>query len=134
MATASFPELEESLNSAAKSLPSVTSKKMFGCYALWVNDNVFALVWKQGRIGFKLPDDSKYNDLMSLEGAEPWKAGPMKMAHWVLVPKNLHSKPAEIKKWATTAHKLCSVLEKTSKAKPNAKKKVAKKTSAKKVR
>ncbi len=132
MATASFPELEESLNLATKSLPDVTSKKMFGCYALWVNENVFALVWKQGRIGFKLPDESKFEELMAVDGSEPWKAGPMKMAHWVLVPKTAHQKPAELKKWAAIAHKLCATLEK--KPKSGAKKKTAKKPTKKKAR
>jgi TfoX/Sxy family transcriptional regulator of competence genes len=132
MATATFPELEENLGIATKSLPDVTSKKMFGCHALWVKDNVFALVWKQGRIGFKLPNESQYNALMSSNGAEPWKAGPMKMAHWVLVPESFHCKPAELKKWAARAHELCATLEKPAKTKSKAKKKVAKKVAKKK--
>ena len=96
---------------------------MFGCHAAWVDGNVFALVWKHGRIGVKLPEEAEYEKLMSAKGAEPWKAGPMKMAHWVLVPETFHGKPAELKKWAAKAHALCSKLEK----KPAAKKKPAKK-------
>lgn len=95
MAQQNITELEALLNSAANSLSKVTSKKLFGCYALWVNDNVFALVWKHGRIGVKLPDESTYENLMSQSGAEPWKAGPMKMSHWVLVPETFHKKLAE---------------------------------------
>jgi TfoX/Sxy family transcriptional regulator of competence genes len=105
-------KLEEVLNSVASGLTKVDSKKMFGCHALWANGNVFALVWKHGRIGFKLPEDSQYQSLLKQSGAEPWKAGPMQMSHWVLVPESLHSKPAELKKWATKAHDLCSKLEK----------------------
>ncbi len=115
-------ELEALADVLAAGLPDVTSKKMFGCYALWANDNVFALVWKTGRLGVKLPESKAYDDLMKLKGSEPWKAGPMKMAHWVLVPEALHSKSAELKKWFKKAHAQCSVLEK---------KKVAKKTKAK---
>lgn len=107
--------LEKSLNSVTNSLPKVTSKKMFGCYALWVNDNVFALVWKHGRIGVKLPDETQYQALMKTKGADPWKAGPMQMAHWVLVPESFHSKPTELKKWTTKAHDLCGKLEKKAK-------------------
>jgi hypothetical protein len=64
--------------------------------------------------------------LMDVSGAEPWKAGPRQMAHWVLVPESFHTKPAEIKKWAVKAHGLCQKLEK------KVKKNSATKTAAKK--
>src|SRR5262245_45447222 len=86
--------LEKLLNAATESLPSTSSKRMFGCHAIWVSGNVFALVWKHGRIGVKLPDEAAYRSLMALPGADPWKAGPMQMAHWVLVPDSFHAKPA----------------------------------------
>jgi hypothetical protein len=62
-------------------------------------------------------DEKFYAALMSKDGAAPWTAGPKQMAHWVLVPENFHSKPAELKKWAAKAHDLCQSLE------PKAKKK-----------
>jgi len=105
-------ELEKKMNAAAEGLSKVAAKKMFGCHALFVNDNVFGLVWKHGRLGVKLPDEGVYRSLMEREGAEPWKAGPMKMAHWVLVPESFHAKDAELKKWVRTAHGLCAKLEK----------------------
>ncbi len=117
-------ELEKKINAAAEGLAKVTSRKMFGCHALWADDNVFALVWKKGRLGVKLPDEAKYESLLGLKGSEPWKAGPMTMAHWVLVPESMHSKSAELRKWVTTAHGLCIKLEK--KAKKPAKKKTKK--------
>lgn len=131
MAKESIAELEEMLNSATANLSKVTSKKMFGCHALWASGNVFALVWKHGRIGVKLPEESQYNSLMGVSGAEPWKAGPMQMAHWVLVPESFHGKGAELKKWASKAHDLCSKLEKKAK-KPAAGKTTAKKKTVKK--
>ena len=112
MAKESIAELESLLEDAAKSLPDVSSKKMFGCHALWVKENVFALVWKHGRIGFKLPDEHAYAALLKTTGAAPWKAGPMQMAHWVLVPETFHKKPAELKKLAAKAHAQCALLEK----------------------
>lgn len=121
MNTNTIPQLEEILNASTTKLPKVTSKKMFGCHALWADENVFALVWKHGRIGVKLPRDADYDALMKISGSEPWKAGPMKMSHWVLVPSTFHSKPAEIKKWAAKAHDLCSKLEKKPAAKKKAK-------------
>jgi TfoX/Sxy family transcriptional regulator of competence genes len=123
--------LETTLAKAASALPKVTSKKMFGCQAYWVNDNVFALVWKEGRIGFKLPNETSYDSLMKSAGSAPWKAGPMQMAHWVLVPESFHSKAADLKKWAQKAYDECAVLEKKpakKKAVPK-KKKVVKKRS-----
>lgn len=97
---------------------------MFGCHAIWVDENVFALVWKTGRIGFKLPDEKAYGSMMSKEGAAPWTAGPKTMAHWVLVPESYHSKPAALKKLAAQSYELCSVL--APKKKPPTKKPAAK--------
>jgi TfoX/Sxy family transcriptional regulator of competence genes len=116
-------ELEEILNSATAGLSKLSSKKMFGCHAIWADGNVFALVWKHGRIGVKLPEETRYEKLMSLSGAEPWKAGPMKMAHWVLVPESFHSKSSELKNWASQAHELCSKLVKKAAPKKTASKK-----------
>ncbi len=123
MANESIQELEEILNTNSKGLTKLTSKKMFGCYALWVNENVFALVWKKGRLGVKLPVEDSYNKLMGVDGAEPWKAGPMTMAHWVLLPVDYHSKGAQVKKWLALAHKECSTLVKKKPATKKSKKK-----------
>jgi TfoX/Sxy family transcriptional regulator of competence genes len=123
MSTASIIGLEGRLDAATDGLSRVTSRKMFGCYALWVNDNVFALVWKHGRIGVKLPDAANFDALMSVKGSAPWKAGPMTMAHWVLVPESFHAGTPDLKRWLTKAHQLCGALVKKpkSKAKPKTK-------------
>jgi len=115
MAKEDLTVLQESLETAAKGLSKLTAKKMFGCHALWTNDHVFALVWKHGRIGVKLPDDQVYESLMGIKGAEPWKAGTRTMAHWVLVPESYHARSADLKKWVTKAHALCAKLEKKPK-------------------
>jgi TfoX/Sxy family transcriptional regulator of competence genes len=96
--------LESSVSKISDGWKSVTSKKMFGCPAFWVNNNVFALVWKHGRIGVKLTDGNSYDSLIKVKGAEPWKAGPMKMAHWVLVPDGFHSDSKSLKKWLRLAY------------------------------
>jgi TfoX/Sxy family transcriptional regulator of competence genes len=108
-------ELERALDKATKDLTQVIRKKMFGCHALWANDNVFALVWKHGRIGVKLPDEKYYKTLLEKAGAEPWKAGTMQMAHWILVPETYHKKAAELKKWTARAYEQCILLEKKAK-------------------
>jgi TfoX/Sxy family transcriptional regulator of competence genes len=131
MANESISDLEKILTSVTEDLSNITAKKMFGCHALWANGNVFALVWKLGRIGLKLPDNASYEKLMKSKGAEAWKAGPMKMAHWVLVPEGFHSKKSELKKWALKAYEQCSALEPKTK-KPATTKKPSKKTSNRK--
>jgi TfoX/Sxy family transcriptional regulator of competence genes len=104
-------KLEETLNDAVSGLKKTSSKKMFGCHAVWVNENVFTLVWKTGRIGVKLPDEKAYAALMTKEGAAPWTAGPKQMAHWVLVPETYHIKLSELKKWTSKAYELCAEFE-----------------------
>ncbi len=98
-------KLQEALDAASDGLSKVTGKKMFGCHALWAKDAVFGLVWKEGRIGVRLPDEASYEKLMALKGAEPWKAGKMTMSHWVLVPVSMHKEKAKLAKWVETAHK-----------------------------
>ncbi len=108
MSNENLLKLEKLLNSVSDQLPNITSKKMFGCYALWVNGNVFALIWKHGRIGVKLTDEYTYKKLLELDGAEPWTAGSRQMSHWVLVPESFHTKKSELKKWLAKAHELCA--------------------------
>lgn len=98
-------KLQEALEAAADGLSKVTGKKMFGCQALWAKDAVFGLVWKEGRIGVRLPDEESYEQLMALKGASPWKAGKMTMSHWVLVPETMHKEKAKLQKWVEAAHK-----------------------------
>jgi TfoX/Sxy family transcriptional regulator of competence genes len=132
MAEASIEDLELLLKTLTKSFEDVTAKKMFGCYALWVKDNVFALVWKEGRIGVKLPSDTSYSTLMRMAGAGPWKAGPMTISHWVLVPPMFHLKTIELSKWLLKAYNECAALE--NRPVKKAAKKVVKKAAKKVVK
>ena len=100
---------------------------MFGCHALFANDAVFGLVWKEGRIGVRLPDGESYEKLNGMSGAAPWKAGAMTMSHWVLVPPSMHKDSAKLKTWVSIAHK--QALSTPKKAAP--KKKTVKKSKSK---
>ena len=122
--------LEDALNQASVGLKKVSSKKMFGCHALWANGNIFALIWKEGRIGFKLPDHGAYENLLATSGSTAWTIGPKKMSHWVLVPEGFHKKNAQLKKWAEISYGLCEV-ESPKKPKPAKKAKAVKKAPAK---
>jgi len=68
-------KLDEIIDRAALGLRGTKTKKMFGCHALFNKDSVYGLVWKEGRIGVKLTDESVYQKLMKLKGAGHWKAG-----------------------------------------------------------
>ncbi len=113
-------KLEQTLDLAVSDLPKVTSKKMFGCHALFANENVFALVWKHGRIGVKLLIEEDFQKLMKEKGSEPWKAGPMQMKHWILVPER-YSNTKLLGPWVRLAH--CQALKS-----PKAKNKNSKRT------
>ena len=117
-------ELAATLDRAAADLPHVTAKKMFGCHALFAKDAVFGLVWKEGRLGVRLPEEAPFGKLMAMTGAAPWRAGPMTMSHWVLVPPGMHAQPAKLKDWVRSAHELALTVgaaEKTAKKKAGAK-------------
>ncbi len=121
-------ELLVRLEAAAKGLPLVTKKRMFGCEALFANGQIFGLIWKHGRIGVRLPDAALYTKLMDREGASPWKAGAMTMAHWVLVPVAYHDAPGALAEWVKAGHGLAVAGKKTAKKAPKA---TAKKTTEK---
>lgn len=116
------------VDEAAEGLAEVSARKMFGCHALFARDNVFALVWKEGRIGVRLPEPAPFESLMGQAGSAPWKAGAMTMSHWVLVPPQLHEETVELKRWIATAHGIA--LAAPPKAKGSAKKTAAKKAAA----
>jgi TfoX/Sxy family transcriptional regulator of competence genes len=99
-----FPYLLELLETATAGLPGVDRRRMFGCDALFADAEIFALVWKTGRIGLKLTDPADFAAAMALPGAEQWHAGPKAMSHWVLVPDDLHDDPAALTPWIRRAH------------------------------
>jgi TfoX/Sxy family transcriptional regulator of competence genes len=135
MASSEIEQLEELLNSATTKLKNIESKKMFGCHAAWIKGNVFALVWKKGRLAVKLPDETTFNKLMGEKGAAPWKIGPKTMGHWVFVPKTFHKNARSINTWVKKASELCADVKNTKKKKVSKKvikKKIVKRKSAKK--
>ena len=90
---------------ASKGLAQVERKRMFGCDAFFAADNIYALVWKDGRIGLRLRDPSAYAELLGSPGAEPWKpVGDVVMRQWVLVAERIHGQPQLLKAWVRRAH------------------------------
>jgi TfoX/Sxy family transcriptional regulator of competence genes len=94
------------LEDAALPLPGVRRKKMFGCEALFAEDRIFALIWKEDRIGLKFPDPAVAAEALALPGAAPWRAGDKVMGGWALVPEAFHDDPAALAAWVQRAHAL----------------------------
>lgn len=104
-----FPHLLELLEEASRELPGVSPRRMFGCDALFAYGNIYALVWKDGRIGLKLPEPSLYEELMAMPGAARWEVGPSQaMSTWVLVPEDFHDDSEQLQVWVRRAHELAS--------------------------
>jgi TfoX/Sxy family transcriptional regulator of competence genes len=117
--------LKATFDGAMAGLRDVEPKRLFGCDGYFVNGNIFGLVWKEGRLGLRLSDTSKQAEVLALPGAGPWKAGPMVMRHWVLLPPDWHRKPAVLKLWSRLAYDLASERpEKTSVTRKSVVKKV----------
>jgi TfoX/Sxy family transcriptional regulator of competence genes len=120
---------------AVASLPAVSRRTMFGCEGWFARDQVFALVWKEGRVGVKLVEAMAFDELMAQPGADPWQpGGKMTMSHWVLVPPALHDDDEALAAWLVRAHAQALSAPPKKRAqktgKPAAKKAPAKKAPA----
>jgi TfoX/Sxy family transcriptional regulator of competence genes len=109
MRTPQLDVLQGLLDGAAEGLSAVTTRRMFGCHALFANGTIFGLVWKTGRLGLKIPNDAMFQELIALPGADPWTAGTKTMSHWVLVPVGFHDDRALLEQWVRRAHGLAAV-------------------------
>jgi TfoX/Sxy family transcriptional regulator of competence genes len=113
-------ELRGRLEEASERLPDVTVRKMFGCDAFLARGKIFAVVWREGRIGLKLPD-ALANAMRALPGAAAWKLGDMVMRQWALVPETLHDDSQALAGWVEQAHAAALTLAQSSSSpKPNA--------------
>lgn len=105
MAT-TFPFLIEIVEEITASLPDVSRRRMFGCDAYFAGDRIFALLWKTGRIGLKLPDPSAHAELLAMPGSETWSIGAKTMSNWTLVPEAWHDEPEALAPWLRRAYAL----------------------------
>ncbi|MGZ6079236.1 MAG: TfoX/Sxy family protein [Myxococcaceae bacterium] len=113
-------ELRSQLESLTGDLPRVTSRRMFGCDAFLASGAIFAMVWREGRIGLRLPD-ALLPELRALPGADPWRHRDMVVRQWVLVPESFHDDEDRLAPWVRKAH--AAALERgpsSAKAKPRA--------------
>jgi TfoX/Sxy family transcriptional regulator of competence genes len=100
------------LDEASEMLHDITSRKMFGCYALFAREAIYSLVWPPGRIGLRLSTPELYNELLALPGAEPWRFEPegKPVKHWVLIPVDFHNDMDLLEKWVKLAYD-CAIEE-----------------------
>ncbi len=118
-ANSSLTFLLSLLEDATAHLPGITPRRMFGSDTLFVHSHIFALVWRAGRIGLKLPDPAVYAEFLELAGAEPWMLdGKTTMSSWVLVPESFHDEPDGLREWALRSYHLVSNLPPKAAKKP----------------
>jgi TfoX/Sxy family transcriptional regulator of competence genes len=96
-------ELRSRLDDLTEDLPQVTVRRMFGCDAFLAGGAIFAMVWREGRIGLRLPDEL-LPDLRALPGADPWRHRDMVVRQWVLVPQSFHDDSDGLAPWVHKAH------------------------------
>lgn len=99
-----FPHLLQLLEEASEGLPAVMVKRMFGCDCLFASGKIYAMVWKSGRLGVRLPDAELFARALALDGSEPWRPGTMTMSHWVLLSESFHDDPEGLREWVRRAH------------------------------
>ncbi len=105
------------VETAAEGLSAVRRRRIFGCDALFADAEVFALVWREGRIAVKLTDEKSFGELIDQTGAALWKPGGTAMAHWILLPPKMHEDKKTLRRWVHRAHAQAtrSPTEKTAK-------------------
>ena len=96
-------ELRSRLDDLTDGLPRVTVRRMFGCDAFLAGGAIFAMVWREGRIGLRLPDEL-LPELRALPGADPWRHRDMVVRQWVLVPESFHDDTDGLAPWVRKAH------------------------------
>jgi TfoX/Sxy family transcriptional regulator of competence genes len=96
-------ELRSRLDDLTAALPEVSVRRMFGCDAFLAGGAIFAMVWREGRIGLRLPDDL-LPELRALPGADPWRHRDMVVRQWVLVPESFHDDADGLAPWVRKAH------------------------------
>lgn len=96
--------LRERLEAATARLASISTKKMFGCDCFFRDGAIFAMVWKDGRIAVKLPDEASHAALRAIEGCEPWAPSGKAMGAWLLVPEAWNDDDEALRPWVVRAH------------------------------
>jgi TfoX/Sxy family transcriptional regulator of competence genes len=95
--------LKAAFDGALAGLAGVEAKRLFGCDGYFVGGNIFALVWKEGRLGLRFESDEVLAQAHGLPGSAAWEIGAKRMHRWVLLPVALHGQPANLRAWGRQA-------------------------------
>jgi len=95
--------LKAAFDGALAGLAGVEAKRLFGCDGYFVGGNIFALVWKEGRLGLRFEPSEALAGAHALPGAAAWEIGSRRMPQWVLLPVALHKQPAKLRAWGRRA-------------------------------
>lgn len=127
-----FPHLRELIEEGSTGLPGVAPRRMFGCDAFFAYGNIYALIWKEGRIALRMPVSEAFEELRALPGADSWSVGSGKtMAGWVLVPEDFHDEPELLGKWVRRAYDFAARIPPKQPKAPTSRAKAAPKAAAK---
>jgi|GEM_PF-1534076 hypothetical protein len=95
--------LKAVFDGALAGLAGVEAKRLFGCDGYFVGGNIFALVWKEGRLGLRFESGESLAQVHALAGASAWEIGSKRMQQWVLLPLAMHAQPAKLRAWGQEA-------------------------------
>jgi len=95
--------LKAVFDGALAGLAGVEAKRLFGCDGYFVGGNIFALVWKEGRLGLRFESVETLAQAHGLAGSAAWEIGARRMQQWVLLPVAMHGQPAKLRAWGRLA-------------------------------
>ena len=126
--------LHEAVQSAVAKWPGIGRRKLLVSIGWTVNEQVFTLVPREGRIVVRIPDEALRQELLAA-GAEPWvfskKAPPR---NWLRLPESMHEDSESLTLWLRRACDLTRTLEKKPRRKRTGAVKAAKATKTTKAR
>lgn len=103
------PELVNVFETAAKSVPEATLRKMFGYPAVFMNGNMFAGLHQENMV-LRLSESDRAG-FRKLKGAVAFEPMPgRQMKEYTVVPEALLAKPHELDKWLAKAFAYASSL------------------------
>ncbi len=96
--------LKEQIQVALGPRRGLSWKRMFGCDAAFRDGRIFTLVWREGRIAVKLPDEAAYAELAAVAGVDAWAPGGKgPMRGWLMVPPAWNESEDRIGPWLERA-------------------------------
>lgn len=103
MKSAARVRLRAVLDGAVAGLPGVAARPLFGQEGYFLQGTLFALVFRDGRVGLRGLDASSRRNLLAQPGAEARGMPGPRAPAWVLLPTAWHERPDELRRWMKTA-------------------------------